>query len=156
MNGTIHPQKRSSLRKKVFKSDFSVFGRFCTHSDLFVFHLVGGFETLASEFAAGTIFAAVIVRGGNRSVFLFGTGTSKEKLSSTCAKKTILMLQRLHMRSIFQPAVLAAKGEIVFHLIAQHKLCVFKWLIVQQPAQFCPLWQYSSRFPRARLHPSKS
>jgi hypothetical protein len=71
-----------------------VFGRFCTHSDLFVFHLVGGFETLASEFAAGTIFAAVIVRGGNRSVFLFGTGTSKEKLSSTCAKKTILMLQR--------------------------------------------------------------
>ena len=51
------------------------------------------------------------------------------------------MLQRLHMRSIFQPAVLAAKGEIVFHLIAQHKLCVFKWLIVQQPAQFCPLCQ---------------
>ena len=130
MNGTIHPQKRSSLRKKVFKSDFSVFGRFCTHSDLFVFHLVGGFETLASEFAAGTIFAAVIVRGGNRSVFLFGTGTSKEKLSSTCAKKTILMLQRLHMRSIFQSAVVAAEGKVMLYLSTQHKLGVLQGLII--------------------------
>ena len=60
LNGTIHPQKRSSLRKKILKSGLSVFGRFYTHPDLFAFHLIGGLEALASEFAAGTIFAAVI------------------------------------------------------------------------------------------------
>ena len=97
LNGTIHPQKRSSLRKKVLKRGLSVFGRFYTHPDLFAFHLVGRLEALASEFTTGTIFAAVIVRGSNKAVFLFGTGTSKEELSPTCAKKPVLVLQRLHI-----------------------------------------------------------
>ena len=97
LNGSIHPEKRSFLGKKILKSGLSVFGRFYTHPDLFVFHLVGGLEALASEFAAGTIFTAVIVRSGNKAVFLFGTGTRKEDLSPSCAKKTILMFQRLHI-----------------------------------------------------------
>ena len=66
LNGSIHPQKRSFLGK-VFKSGLSVFGRFYTHSNLFAFRFIGGLETLASEFAAGIIFAAVIVRGGNKA-----------------------------------------------------------------------------------------
>ena len=60
LNESIHPEKRSFLGKKILKSGLSVFGRFYTHPDLFVFHLVGGLEALASEFAAGTIFTAVI------------------------------------------------------------------------------------------------
>ena len=48
LNGTIHPQKRTSLRKKVLKSVLSVFGRFYTHPNLFVFNLAGGLEALAS------------------------------------------------------------------------------------------------------------
>ena len=60
LNGSIHPEKRSFLGKKILKSGLSVFGGFYTHPDLFVFHLVGGLEALASEFAAGTIFTAVI------------------------------------------------------------------------------------------------
>ena len=42
---------------------------------------VGGLEALASEFAAGAIIAAVIVRGRDKAIFLFGAGTSKEELS---------------------------------------------------------------------------
>ena len=74
-----------------------MFSRFYTHTNLFAFRFIGGLETLASEFAAGTIFAAVIVCGSNKSVFLFGTGTRKEDLSPACTKKTILVLQRLHI-----------------------------------------------------------
>lgn len=58
---------------------------------------VGGLEALASEFAAGTIFAAVIVRGGNKTIFLFGTRTRKEDLSPAYTKKAILMFQRFHI-----------------------------------------------------------
>ncbi len=97
LNRAIHPQKCPSLRKKILKCGLSVFSRFYTHPDLFIFYLVGGLEALASEFAAGAIFAAVIVRGGNKSVFLFGTGTSKEELSPPCTEKTVLVLQRLHI-----------------------------------------------------------
>ncbi len=74
-----------------------MFCRFYTHTDLFVFYLVGGLEALASEFAAGAIIATVIVRGRDKAIFLFGAGTSKEELSPSCAKKTILMFQRLHI-----------------------------------------------------------
>ena len=67
------------------------------HPNLFVFNLAGGLEALASEFAAGTIFAAVIVRGGNKTIFLFGTRTRKEDLSPAYTKKAILMFQRFHI-----------------------------------------------------------
>ena len=43
------------------------------------------------------------------------------------------------MSLIFQPAVVAAKGEAAFYLATQHKLGILQGLIVEQPVQLCPL-----------------
>jgi hypothetical protein len=43
------------------------------------------------------------------------------------------------MSLIFQPAVVAAKGEAAFYLVTQHKLGILQGLVVEQPAQLCPL-----------------
>ena len=76
LNGSIHPQKRSSRRKKILKRGLSVFSRFYTHPDLFAFRFVGGFEALASEFAAGTIFTAVTLKQKTRVVKPFWLNNS--------------------------------------------------------------------------------
>ena len=43
------------------------------------------------------------------------------------------------MSLIFQPAVVAAKGEAAFYLATQHKPGILQGLIVEQPVQLCPL-----------------
>ena len=68
LNRSIHPQKHSFLGKKVLESGLSVFSRFYTHPDFFAFRFVRGFEALASEFAAGTIFTAVTLKQKTRVV----------------------------------------------------------------------------------------
>ena len=40
---------------------------------------------------------------------------------------------------IFWSAVFTAKGEVVFYLTAQYKLCILQGLVVEQPVQFRPL-----------------
>ena len=69
LNGTIHSQKSTALGSKILESSHSVFCGLSAHPDFFIFLRVSGSETLVPKRAAGTILAAVIVRGGNKAGF---------------------------------------------------------------------------------------